>query len=117
MALTRRGRRRKALAQPFPEAWRDLLADNVAHWRTLSGHERERLEGLIRLLLVDKLWEASQGFELTDEIRVVISAMAGLLILGAADNSLRLCPPLVVTPEQCAFALETLEECLTLATG
>ena len=82
MALTRRGRLRKALAQPFPEAWRDLLADNVAHWHTLSGHERERLEGLIRLLLVDKLWEPSKGFELTDEIRVVISAMAGLLILG-----------------------------------
>jgi len=36
----------------------------------------------------------------------------GLLILGAGDNSLRLSPPLVITRDQCDFALDTLEECL-----
>ena len=36
----------------------------------------------------------------------------GLLVLGAGDNTIRLCPPLVVTREQCDFAMETLEECL-----
>jgi 4-aminobutyrate aminotransferase len=39
----------------------------------------------------------------------------GLLVLGAGDNTLRLCPPLVVTREQCEFAVETLEECLRIA--
>ena len=39
----------------------------------------------------------------------------GLLILGAGENTLRLSPPLVVTAEQCDFAMETLEECLELA--
>ncbi len=39
----------------------------------------------------------------------------GLLVLGAGENSLRLCPPLVVTREQCDFAVDTLEECLKLA--
>jgi 4-aminobutyrate aminotransferase len=39
----------------------------------------------------------------------------GLLILGAGENTLRLSPPLIVTAEQCDFALETLEECLTRA--
>jgi 4-aminobutyrate aminotransferase len=39
----------------------------------------------------------------------------GLLVLGAGENSLRLCPPLVVTRDQCDFAVETLEECLKLA--
>ena len=39
----------------------------------------------------------------------------GLLVLGAGENTLRLCPPLVVTAEQCDFAMETLEECLKLA--
>jgi Mlc titration factor MtfA (ptsG expression regulator) len=98
MALTRRGRLRKALAQPFPEAWRDLLDDSVAHWRVLAGHERERVEGLIRLLLVDKLWEASSGFELTDEIRVVISAMAGLLILGLDYDYYHRVTSIIVSP-------------------
>jgi 4-aminobutyrate aminotransferase len=39
----------------------------------------------------------------------------GLLVLGAGDNSIRLCPPLVVTRDQCDFAVDTLEECLKLA--
>jgi 4-aminobutyrate aminotransferase len=41
----------------------------------------------------------------------------GLLILGAGENTIRLCPPLVVEQEQCEFALDTLEECLAKATG
>jgi 4-aminobutyrate aminotransferase len=36
----------------------------------------------------------------------------GLLVLGAGDNTIRLCPPLVITRDQCDFAMETLEECL-----
>jgi 4-aminobutyrate aminotransferase len=36
----------------------------------------------------------------------------GLLILGAGDSVLRLSPPLVITRDQCDFALDTLEECL-----
>ena len=37
----------------------------------------------------------------------------GLLVLGAGDRTIRLCPPLVITRDQCDFAMETLEECLT----
>ncbi|MGD1053246.1 MAG: M90 family metallopeptidase [Candidatus Dormibacteria bacterium] len=98
MALTRRGRLRKALAEPFPEAWRDLLAEDFAHWRALTGEERERLERLIRLLLVDKLWEAARGFELTDEIRVVISAMASLPILGLDYDYYHRVTSIIVAP-------------------
>jgi 4-aminobutyrate aminotransferase len=36
----------------------------------------------------------------------------GLLLLGAGDSTLRLCPPLVVSRDQCDFAVETMEECL-----
>ena len=36
----------------------------------------------------------------------------GLLVLGAGDNTVRLSPPLVITRDQCDFAIETLEECL-----
>ena len=39
----------------------------------------------------------------------------GLLTLGAGENTLRLCPPLVITREQCDFAMQTLEECIALA--
>jgi 4-aminobutyrate aminotransferase len=39
----------------------------------------------------------------------------GLLVLGAGENSLRLCPPLVITRDQAAFAVDVLEECLKIA--
>jgi len=52
---------------------------------------------------------------LRDEI-VQLAFERGLLILGAGESTLRLCPPLTITRDQCDFALETLEECLTKAT-
>lgn len=36
----------------------------------------------------------------------------GLLVLGAGRNSIRLCPPLVITRDQADFAVDTLEDCL-----
>ena len=52
--------------------------------------------------------------ELRDRV-VDLAFERGLLILGAGDNSLRLSPALIITRDQCDFALDTLEECLTLA--
>ena len=40
----------------------------------------------------------------------------GLLVLGAGDNTIRLSPPLVITRDQCDFAIQTLEQCLREAT-
>jgi 4-aminobutyrate aminotransferase len=36
----------------------------------------------------------------------------GLLVLGAGESTVRLSPPLIITRDQCDFALETLETCL-----
>jgi len=52
--------------------------------------------------------------ELRDRV-VDLAFDRGLLILGAGDSTLRLCPPLIISRDQCDFALDTLEECLTLA--
>ena len=41
----------------------------------------------------------------------------GVLVLGAGQNSIRLCPPLVITRDQAAFAMDTLEQCLREATA
>lgn len=52
--------------------------------------------------------------ELRDRV-VALAFERGLLVLGAGDNTLRLSPPLIISRDQCDFALDTLEECLTLA--
>ncbi|HUB83069.1 MAG TPA: acetyl ornithine aminotransferase family protein [Bryobacteraceae bacterium] len=52
--------------------------------------------------------------ELRDRV-VDMAFERGLLILGAGENTIRLCPPLVVTRDQCDFAVDTLEACLAAA--
>jgi 4-aminobutyrate aminotransferase len=54
--------------------------------------------------------------ELRDRV-VDLAFERGLLVLGAGENTLRLCPPLTITRAQCDFAVETLEECLRTAIG
>lgn len=41
----------------------------------------------------------------------------GVLILGCGPNSIRLCPPLVITKDQADFVVDTLEECLSSLGG
>jgi 4-aminobutyrate aminotransferase len=36
----------------------------------------------------------------------------GVLVLGAGPNTLRICPPLVITKDQADFAVDTIEACL-----
>lgn len=56
--------------------------------------------------------------ERAPELRDAVEKLAferGLLVLGAGQNTIRLCPPLIVTRDQADFAVDTLEECLKLA--
>ncbi|HRG98420.1 MAG TPA: zinc-dependent peptidase [Polyangiaceae bacterium] len=76
-------RRREALrAEPFPEAWREILQRNVRHAARLTPDERAELEQLTRIFLAEKTFEGCDGLELTDEIRVTIAGQACLLLLN-----------------------------------
>ncbi len=75
-------RRRKLAAQPFPSDWEEAVRRNVAHYCMLDTAEQGRLRGLIQVFSAEKYWEGAGGLELTDEIRVTISAQACLLLLG-----------------------------------
>jgi 4-aminobutyrate aminotransferase len=92
------------------------LMDRMREWpqRFAQVGEVRGLGLMIGIELVRDQTTREKAPELRDRV-VQMAFQRGLLILGAGDNTLRLCPPLVVTREQCAFALETLEECLTAA--
>jgi Mlc titration factor MtfA (ptsG expression regulator) len=66
----------------MPDDWEQIARRRVAYWNVLSPDERGRLGELADHLVVNKRWEASKGFELTDEIIVTIAVQAGVLILG-----------------------------------
>ena len=82
VVLTRWQRRRRALAQPFPQEWRTILERRCAAWRTLTPDERERLEERTKRFIAETRFEAARGFTMTDEMRVLIAAQACLLLIG-----------------------------------
>jgi len=89
------------------------LMDRMRDWpaRFPIVGEVRGLGLMIGIELVRNQQTKERAPELRD--RVVDRAFErGLLVLGAGDNTLRLSPPLVITRDQCDFALETLTECL-----
>jgi len=64
-------------------------------------------------IVEDRLSRKPAG-ALRDRI-VDLAFQRGLLLLGCGENSIRLCPPLIVTQEETDVALDILEECIALA--
>lgn len=100
------------------------LLDNAAQ---VGGAMKERMQtwparfpivGDVRglgLMLGFEIVKDQESRERAPELRNEIVQRAfhcGMLILGAGQNSVRLAPPLVLSHEQAAFALETLEDIL-----
>ena len=69
---------------------------------------------MIGIELVQDQATKEKAPQLRDRV-VDLAFERGILVLGAGDNTIRLCPPLVITRDQCDFAIDTLEECLRAA--
>ncbi|MCP3944008.1 MAG: zinc-dependent peptidase [Desulfobacteraceae bacterium] len=82
-------RRKKILEKDFPAEWRLLLQKHVAHYHYLNNEERFYLEQLIQVFAKEKIFEGCNGLEVTDKIRVVISAEACMLLLGLPHDLYR----------------------------
>lgn len=86
--------------------------------RMAEWPRRFRCVGDVRgrgLMIGFELVRDQQTKERAPDLRDRIEMMAferGLLVLGAGQNSIRLCPPLVITQDQADFAVDTLDECL-----
>lgn len=105
----------------------ESLVENAARMgaymmeRLLSWPERYPNVGDVRglgLMIGIELVRDQETKEKAPELRDRVIRMAferGVLALGAGDNTIRLSPPLVITRDQCDFALDTLEECLKTA--
>ena len=80
--------RQSIINEPFPTEWRSWLKTNVPHYDLLTDPERTRLEGDLRVFMREKYWEASADFggEVTDEMKVIVSALAILLTVGFAEH-------------------------------
>ena len=91
------------------------ILDRLRHWPKHFRHVGD-VRGL-GLMIGFEVVRDQHTKDRAPEIRDRIQELAferGLLVLGAGRNTIRLCPPLVITCDQADFAVDTLEECLKL---
>ncbi len=77
---------------------RALLSDRWQEWDLLDDAERERLESLIGEFVSSMGFEASRGFAVTAEMRLLIAAQACLLLLGLDIDRFWATPTVIVHP-------------------
>ncbi len=78
-------RRRSILAEPFAPAWEEILRANLSHFRLLNDMQQGRLRNIVQIMLAEKDWEGCGGLTMTDEVRVVVAGLAGILTLSFDD--------------------------------
>jgi 4-aminobutyrate aminotransferase len=71
---------------------------------------------MLAIEIVEDQTSRKPAHDLRDRI-VDLAFHRGLLLLGAGENSIRLCPPLIVNQDETDIALDILEECIALATS
>jgi Mlc titration factor MtfA (ptsG expression regulator) len=84
--LVRRGRARarrraRALAEPFPDAWRRVLEERYDHYSRLPAAERARFESHVQLFLAEKRVTGVE-VEATAELKLLVAASAATLTAG-----------------------------------
>ncbi len=82
----RQRRRRRILAEPFPTEWRPWLEEEIAACAALGPEHQAWLRDYVQVFVAEKNWEGLAGMQLTDEVRVTIAALAGLLLLGRPEE-------------------------------
>jgi MtfA peptidase len=82
----KRRRRKKILAQPFPEEWEPILQRNVRHYGWLDEADRAKLRRAVQIFVAETYWEGCGGLTITTEMQVTIAGHACLLVLGFEDD-------------------------------
>jgi MtfA peptidase len=91
-------RRKSATKKPFPEEWRQILRARVSFYRKLPAEWVKRFEEKLKIFYHTKYFIPAGGMEVTDEVKVVISAAAARLIMNMPDEYYQRLTEIVVYP-------------------
>ncbi len=75
-------RRNRLKVRPFPTLWASTVEHNLPIYNRLSNVERKRLQGHIQVFLAEKQFIGCNGLQVTDEMKLIIAAVACLLLLN-----------------------------------
>ena len=68
--------------RPFPPLWNSIVENNLPIYPQLSPTERRRLQGHIQVFLLEKQFIGCNRLQVTEEMKVIIAAVACLLLLN-----------------------------------
>lgn len=84
-----RWRKRRLLATPFAPEWQELLEDYLPWYPQMSAEEQQRLRERMLLFLDHKQFHPCGGMELDESMRVLIAALACMLVLRRGGTPYR----------------------------
>lgn len=96
----RNRRRRKILAEPFPEEWLRTIEREVALFQVIPDDRRPRLLDDARLFIAERYWEPCGGIELTAQMCAVIATQACVLTLGRSVDAFSHVRSILVYPDR-----------------
>jgi MtfA peptidase len=82
----RQWQRDRLKQRPFPLLWQGTITQQILIIAQLSAYEQQRLQGHIQVFLAEKQFIGCRGLQVTQEMKVIIAAIACLLLLNEQGN-------------------------------
>ena len=73
-------KRERLLTHPFPEQWLATVQQSLPMYDALTVEQQKNLRNCVQILIAEKQFIGCQGVTVTMEMKVVISAIASLLL-------------------------------------
>lgn len=84
----------------FDPSWEPALAENLVVWHTLEEQQKQKLRGRIADFLANKRFEGCGGLEVTQDMKLIIAAMACMLVVNSSAKAFPLCESILVYPDK-----------------
>ncbi|MCX6113543.1 MAG: zinc-dependent peptidase [Proteobacteria bacterium] len=79
-------RRKRIIATPTDKTWLQILEQNLTVYKYLPHELKIQLHDLMKVFIAEKNFEGCGGLEMTEEIKVTVSAQACVLMLNRKPN-------------------------------
>ncbi|WP_437186281.1 zinc-dependent peptidase [Planctomicrobium sp. SH668] len=79
-------RRAQILSNAISQRWKELISLRVPQVDFLKAAQREKLYRHTQIFVAEKNWEGLNGLTLTEDMKVTIAAMMGLLVCGFRED-------------------------------
>ncbi len=103
----RNAKRRKLIKAPFSFDWVKIIDQNVPYCQRLNSEERRELWKLVAVFIHEKHFEGCMGLAITNEIKLIISAQACLLLLNLKHDFYEKLRTILVYPAGFEFNKES----------